>query len=98
MICAKIVMHMFGVCCCGVGMLSTEGPSSLFIYLFIYLCVCLLATLRKNYWTDFAQTFREYSTCPIVKMINFWVQKVKGQGQGRRKGQKRIFGHISASS
>ena len=30
-ICAKIVMHIFEVCCCGVGMLSTEGPSSFMI-------------------------------------------------------------------
>ena len=62
------------------------------------LCVCVLATLRKNYWADFAQTFRICSLGQQVETINFWAQKVKGQGQGRRKGQKRIFGHISASS
>ena len=47
---------------------------------------------------DFAQTFREYSLGQTVEMIKFWVRKVKGQGQGRRKGQKRVFRHISASS
>ena len=70
----------------------------MFSPLSIYLFICVLATLRKNYWTDFAQTFREYSLGHIVKMINFWARKVKGQGQGRRKGQKHIFGHILASS
>ena len=47
---------------------------------------------------DFAQTFREYSLGQTVELIKFWARKVKGQGQGRRKGQKRVFRHISASS
>ena len=29
-ICAKIMMQVFKECYCGVGMLSTEGPSSFF--------------------------------------------------------------------
>ena len=37
-ICAKIVMYVFKQCYCGIGMLSTEGPSSSVIYPYDYIC------------------------------------------------------------
>ena len=67
-------------------------------HLFVYLFVCILALSRPQSLTD-----RHQTPCPNWKwsadeVIQFWTQKVKGQGQGRRKGQKHVFGHISASS
>ena len=56
------------------------------------------AKLHKNYCTDLPKNFRKCSPGQQLIVIKFWWPKVKGQGRGRQKGQKHIFGHISASS
>jgi len=37
----------------------------------VCLSVCLLATLRKNFWTDLHEIFREVCNGPVNKLLNF---------------------------
>ena len=63
----------------------------MFSPLSIYLFICVLATLRKNYWADFAEIFR---ICPMgqqLKMINFGRERSKVKVKVAEKGQKRVF-------
>ena len=51
----------------------------------------------KVYWPQFSwyldQFFREALAPPRIETINFFMSKVKGEGQGHIKGQNNIFGH-----
>ncbi|MEL6542944.1 MAG: hypothetical protein AAFQ34_16295, partial [Pseudomonadota bacterium] len=65
---------------------------------FVCLSVCLLSAPRpqfSSYRTHFSSVVMNVKK--LVR-INFWDQKVKGQGQRSPKGQKHFFRQISQVS
>jgi len=53
-----------------------------YIFWVVCLSVCLLATLRKNFWTDLREIFREVWQWAVEQMIKFWWQSGHRFGYG----------------
>ena len=60
----------------------------------VCLSVCLFALYRPQFSSDFLQISWEHATRLSDETALFWSPKVKGQGQGHRKGQNR---HVAIS-
>ena len=48
------------------------SPASLLDFSFVFLCVCLLATSRKNCWSDLYENFTRDVFVNKKKLVKFW--------------------------
>jgi len=51
-----------------------------YVFVVVCLCVCLLATLRKNFLTDSYEIFREGLQLANEQMVKFWWRSASPSG------------------
>ena len=69
-----------------------------YVRMFVCSYVCMLTLSQPQFYTDLLQTIGAYRKWSTVEVIQFWKQKVKGQGQGHQNMKKHIFCNSSATT